>query len=42
MKDWGCLHDLCRLRSTLEAYAVRRWRESGGLTVSPLDFFWTA
>jgi AraC-like DNA-binding protein len=30
MKDWDHFHDLCRLRSTLEAFAVRRWRGSGG------------
>ncbi len=28
MKDHVRLHDLCRLRSTLEAFAVRRWRAS--------------
>ncbi|MCX6900952.1 MAG: helix-turn-helix domain-containing protein [Verrucomicrobia bacterium] len=30
MKDHANLHDLCRLRSTLDAFAVRRWRKSGG------------
>lgn len=29
MKDWAHFHDLCRLRSTLEAFAVRRWRGNG-------------
>ena len=29
MKDHAQFHDLCRLRSTLEAFAVRRWRQSG-------------
>lgn len=29
MKDLAYLHDLCRLRSTLEAFAVRRWRQDG-------------
>lgn len=29
MKDWAHFHDLCRLRSTLEAFAVRCWRGSG-------------
>ncbi|MFA6562216.1 MAG: helix-turn-helix domain-containing protein [Verrucomicrobiia bacterium] len=28
MKDHAHLHDLCRLRSTLEAFAVQRWRAS--------------
>lgn len=28
MKDHSQRHDLCRLRSTLEAFAVRRWRHS--------------
>jgi AraC-like DNA-binding protein len=29
MKSQSHLHDLCRLRSTLEAFAVQRWRQSG-------------
>lgn len=29
MKDLAHLHDLCRLRSTLEAFAVRQWRRDG-------------
>jgi AraC-like DNA-binding protein len=30
MRDHNHLHDLCRLRSTLEAFAVRRWRRGSG------------
>lgn len=30
MKDYAHLHDLCRLRSTLEAFAVQRWRQRIG------------
>ncbi|MCY2973230.1 MAG: helix-turn-helix domain-containing protein [Planctomycetota bacterium] len=29
MKDHATLHDLCRLRSTLEAFGVCRWRQCG-------------
>lgn len=30
MKETEQLHDLCRLRSTLEAFAVKHWRKSAG------------